>query len=232
MTTLDMRTRTTADIRKIDVANFFESALPALIDGRAYLATDGAREFDLRPTTFITQSGSWTLSRSANTFKVSRHDNGVTAVRMDDCDFEDIINDISTMEMLTNLHRMPIDRGTKDDIHGWETVLRSLLDGRPMYTAGSIVMSDRAGRKLDLSRSFTPNDDDEEIAHFLAEAGYVHLSGWLEVDLMRAIAQDMDREFANCTPSDGSWWVKLADGTERPARIRGFASRSAAVRRV
>ena len=46
-----------------------------------------------------------------------------------------------------------------------------------MYEPGSIEFRDRDGGALDLHRSFTLDDPPEEIGHFLAEAGFLHLEG-------------------------------------------------------
>jgi hypothetical protein len=230
MSTLDVRTRTKADLRTVDVTDFFERELPSLVNARGHLAFDGASEFDVHPLTIITQSGSWTLERSDKTFTIARGDAGASAIRLNDDDWGDFVNDLTTMEMLFNLKLLQLERGTGDDVHGWWTVLRSLIDGRPVFTAGSIVLRDRAGQPLDLGRSFTPEDDDAEMAHFLAEAGFLHLSGWLDEELMQEISGDMDREFPRRTPEDGSWWATLVDGTRCPVRIPGFSALSKGVR--
>ena len=232
MSILDMRTRTKADIRNIDVADFFGCELPALIVERSHLAIQGAKELGLSSFTFVTPSGAWTVVLSGGGLKVVTGKGGDAEVALSDADLGDFINDLTTLEMLVNLKRMEIVRGSADDRHGWSAVLRSLIDGRPVHTKGSVVMRDREGRNLDIGRSFTPEDDDAEIGQFLAEAGFLHLRDWFNEDLMQAIGGDMDREFAASTRSDGSWWAKLADGSQRPVRISSFAARSPALRRL
>lgn len=232
MSSLDVRTRGKADIRQIGVAAFFERTLLELIAARAGLAVDGARLFDLRPLTFLTDSGAWTLSRADNSFAVSRDDTGISAVRLDDGEFSDLVNDILTPVALLSSGRLRIERGSLDDIDGWWAVLRALVDGRTVLTPGAIVLRDRQGQPLDTGRSFAWDDDDEDIAHFLREAGYLHLSGWLDTDLMQEIEADMDREFPLRTPDDGSWWATLGSGEKRAVRIPGFAALSPAVRRL
>jgi hypothetical protein len=232
MSEFDVRTRTAADIRSIDSAAFFREELPRLFGQRSHLATKGAAEFDAQSLTITTESGSWTLDRSADGFEISEGSSGDTAITLSEEDFSDLINDLTTFEMLSNLKLLGLEHGNATNAHCWETILRSVVDGIPMFTEGSIIPSRNDGRPLDLDQAFMPDADDEDVAHFLAEAGFVHLSGWLDEGLMREIAEDMDREFAKCIPTDDSWWVTLADGSRRPARILDFADRSDAVRRL
>lgn len=232
MSALDVRTRTAADIRPIDVTTFFEDELPRLLADRSHLAAAGAAEFDPQSLTITTDSGSWTLSYSPSGFELITGASGVTTIQLSDESFSEMVNEIATLEMLFNLKLVQLVSGNRDEAHCWAVILRSLLDERPMYTAGAVVLRDRDGRPLDLDRAFTPDSDDAEMAHFLAETGYLHLSGWLDEELMHEIADDMNRAFAACTPDDGSWWVDLADGSRRPARILDFAAQSAAVGRL
>lgn len=232
MSILDRRTRTKADIHNVDVRDFFLRELPSLIAQRGHLAIPGANELGLTPITFITPSGVWSLAIDGETISVTAKDDAPTAVQLSDEDFSDFIIDLTTLQMLYNLKRLKLLRGTQDMFEGWWAVLRSLVDGRPVYTAGAIAMLDRQGQPLDVNRSFTKGDDDAEIGHFLAQTGFLHLSGWFDEALMSEIEAEMEREFAACTKSDGSWWATLQDGTESPVRISEFASRSPALRRL
>jgi hypothetical protein len=80
---------------------------------------------------------------------------------------------------------------------------------------------------VDLSRSFAPDDDPAEIAHFLREAGFLHLKGWLSPEDMSTIAEDMDRAAGSYAEGDGrSWWAQTADGTHRLVRLQHFHEHS------
>lgn len=232
MSNLDVRTRTTADIRPRTAATFFQDELPALLLDHSNLVSRAAELYSPGPLTVSTESGSWTIACDAAGVHVTAHGEGATSIHVTDEDFSDFLNDLTTVDMLFNLGRVGLDSGTRGNAHCWEVILRSLIDGVPMFTPGSIVLRDPQGAPLDLDRSFTPDADISDMAHFLGEAGYLHLSGWLDTDLMREIAQDMDREFARCTPTDGSWWVTLADGSQRPARLLDFAEKSSATKRL
>ncbi len=232
MSRLDKRTRTSADIRRIDPAAFFERELPSLVEAHGHLAVEGAAELDFQAATFKTDSGAWTLARTGNGFEVGRGDTGVSAVRLSDDDFSDLVNDLTTVSLLRGVGIAKLERGDFSNISGWGTFIRSMVDGRRIHAAGAFTMQDRNGQPLDIDRSFSPDDDDADIAHFLAEAGFLHLSGWLDEDSMNAIAEDIDRALPNCTREDGSWWATLKGGEQVPVRILNFARQSDTLRRI
>ena len=61
-----------------------------------------------------------------------------------------------------------------------------------IHTRGAITFSDGHGTPLDLQRVFTTDDDHNEVAHFLGEAGYLHIAGVFEPDEMAAVSAEMD----------------------------------------
>jgi hypothetical protein len=108
-------------------------------------------------------------------------------------------------------------------------VLRAALDGRPIHEPGSVTFHDRDGAPLDLERTFRPDDDRDEMRHFLEEAGYLHVEGLFSEDEMRAVSDEMDRAAPTYEPDDGhSWWAKTADGERKLVRMQGFDERSPA----
>jgi len=223
MVSLDVRTRVDADIRPIDAVSFFGDELPALIVERAGLAAPGAAELDLQPFTVATPAGTWTLARDDGGFTVTPDDTGAARVQLDGEQLADIVNDLSTPMTLVTSGRLRMDRGDLGDFLDWWVVLRSLIDGRPAHTAGSVEFRDPDGAPLDLHRTFSPDDDDEEMAHFLAEAGFLHVGGLFDADEMRAVARDIDAAFAHYEPDDGhSWWARTATGEHRAVRLQGF----------
>ncbi len=137
------------------------------------------------------------------------------------------MNDLITPMTLVASAGRHVERGDHGNFLDWWVVLRSLIDGRPVHTAGSVEFRDADGSPLDLDRSFTPDDADDEIAQFLAEAGCLHLSGWFDVEEMDAISREMDAAFAHYAPEDGrSWWAETADGTRRAVRLQRFEEHS------
>ena len=229
MVSLDFRTRTDADMRSIDTAGFFDAELPALIEQRADLALRGARELGIEPLAFETPSGTWTLALVGDDFTVTRGDATQTSacVTLSDDDIADLVNDLKTPMTFVTAGTLAVERGDLGDFLDWWVVLRALIDGRRAHTAGSIEFRESSGAPLDLHRAFTPADDDAEIAHFLAEAGFLHLRGWFDPDAMSSISNDMDRALPSYRRDDGrSWWAKTADGTDRCVRMQHFHEHS------
>ncbi len=228
MVSLDVRTRVDADIRPVDVESFFETELPALVGERAGLAAPGAAELGLEPFTVAMPAASWTLARQDGSFSVARGDTGAARVQLDDQELADLVNDLSTPMTLVTSGRLRMDRGDLGDFLDWWVVLRSLIDGRPAHTSGSVDFHDPDGKPLDLHHTFSPGDDQEEMAHFLAETGFLHVGELFDADEMRSVARDIDAAFAHYEPDDGhSWWARTATGEHRAVRLQGFERHSA-----
>jgi|tagenome__1003787_1003787.scaffolds.fasta_scaffold20987889_2 hypothetical protein len=230
MVALDFRTRTDAGIREVDTATFFDEELPALIAERAALAVAGAQELGVEPFTIITPSGSWTLALDGTRLHVARGEHGAACVELSDADIADVVNDLKTPMTFLTAGTLKMARGNLGDFLDWWVTIRSLIDGRPVHTRGAVTFEDRDGSPLDFTRAFTPDDDDEEIAAFLAEAGFLHLRGWLDADLMHDLSADMDRALPLQSREDGrSWWAKTANGEDRCVRMEWFQDHSALV---
>jgi phytanoyl-CoA dioxygenase PhyH len=231
MVSLDFRTRTEADIRPVDTRAFFDDELPALIDERAPLAVAGARELGVEPFTIVTPSGEWTLALEGDALGVRSGNGGAAVVELRDDELADVVNDLKTPMTFLTGGTLRMTRGDLGDFLDWWVVLRALIDERAVHTRGAVTFEDRHGAPLDLTRSFTPEDDDDEIAAFLASAGFLHLRGWFDTDAMDEISADMDRAFPSYTRDDGrSWWAKTANGDDRCVRMEFFQEHSTRVR--
>lgn len=225
--TIDLRTRYDDDVEAIDVIDFFESRLPALAEQRSFLAVPGALELGVRPLTLETPAGSWTLRLAGDTIRIEPGAEGAATVRLDQSELSDIVDDLRTPMTLFTAGTLDMPQGRLEDFLDWWVVLRSLLDGRPVHTAGSIEFRDRRGEPLDLHRSFAPDDDAAEAAHFLAEAGYLHLTEVFSAEEMEHVSADMDAAIPLYQEDDGrSWWATTADGTRRPVRLQWFHEHS------
>src|SRR6266576_341947 len=104
--------------------------------------------------------------------------------------FADVVNDLKTPMTFLTAGTLQMARGNLGNFLDWWVVLRSLIDGRPVHTRGAVTFEERDGSPLELTRAFTPDDDDDDIATFLAEAGFLHLRGWFDADAMSEISVD------------------------------------------
>jgi hypothetical protein len=229
---LDFRTRREADIRSIDTRRFFADELPDLAARNVHLAAAAAQELAVDPFTIETPSGTWSLAFDRDRLSITEGDRGAAGVRLSDEDFADVVNDLKTPMTFLTAGTLDMAGGNLGDFLDWWVVLRALVDGRAAHTAGSVDFVDRDGEPLDLRQSFTPEDDDADIAHFLAQAGFLHLRGWfrsdgLDRDAMQEIALDMDRARPTYERDDGrSWWAATAAGGDQCVRMQFFDEHS------
>jgi len=225
---VDVRTRSAADVRAVDPIDFFDHELPELIAEGAALAVPGACELHPRPLAFEIDGRSWTLSLAGNGLSIKPGSDEVEAVvRLDPDGLHDLVNDLRTPMGFFVGGDLDMPGGRLDDFLDWSVVLRSLLDNRPVHTTGAVGFRDRDGSPLDLTRAFSADDDPADLAHFLAEAGFLHLAGVFSEQEMRAVSDEIDAATPRYAPDDGrSWWAKTVDGTDRLVRLQYFHEES------
>ncbi len=227
--TIDFRTRNDVDVETIDVADFFGTELPGLATDGSALAVPGAHELGVQPLTIETAAGTWTLSVDDDAVRVHPGGGGHAVVRLGVDEITDIVHDRRTPMTLLAAATLDMPAGNINDFLDWWVVLRSLLDARAVHTAGDVTFTDRDGGPLDLRRSFTVDDDPAELAHYLGEAGYLHLTEVFTPDEMAQVSADMDAALPRYHDGDGrSWWATTADGEERAVRLQRFQEESPA----
>jgi hypothetical protein len=234
MVSVDIRSRTADDVREVDADAFFGDELPRLMVERADLTLPGARELGVRPFVIEVDGRGWTLALdggdaagSAGRLTVTPGTGGaLDSVRLDAEGLRDFVNDLRTpMALLTG--DVDMTRGRFELLLDWWVVLRSLLDGRPVHTAGAVEFHERDGSPLDLTRAFSPDDDVAAMAHFLAEAGFLHLAGVFDDAEMRAISEEMDAASSRYARGDGrSWWARTRGDDDRLVRMQYFHEES------
>lgn len=240
MVSVDIRSRTADDIREVDAATFFEVDLPRLVADRGDLALPGARQLDVRPFAFEVDGTSWSLALTDSDTD-SRPQPGITVtpgagdaraiVRLGGDGLSDLVNDVRTPVGFLTGGDLDMPRGRLEHFLDWWVVLRSLLDGRRAHTAGAVTFCDQDGTPLDPRRTFRPDDDPADMAHFLAEVGYLHLAGLFDEAEMAAVSADMDAATDGYAPDDGrSWWARTDSGVDRLVRMQRFQDRSPATR--
>ncbi|HUE07422.1 MAG TPA: phytanoyl-CoA dioxygenase family protein [Acidimicrobiales bacterium] len=229
--TIDLRTRDDVDVETIEITEFFEGRLPDLAAERSALAVPGARELGVRPLTVETAAGSWTLSIDGETVRVDAGGSGgaTATVRLDESEVTDIVHDRRTPMTFLAAGTLDMPEGELSDFLDWWVVLRSLLDDRAVHRAGDVTFNDRDGGDLDLQRSFSVDDDPAELAYYLGEAGYLHLTEVFTPAEMAQVSADMDAALPRYHDGDGrSWWATTAGGEQRAVRLQHFQEESAA----
>lgn len=231
---LDLRTRRDDDVPvAVDPVAFFSTDLPALLERSRALLAPGTARLALRPLTFEIGGDAWTLVRDA-TIQVRRGSfPGAARVRLGGDELTRLMHDLCTPVTFHAGGTLDMPAGELHDFLDWWLVLRGALDGRPPYAPGSVTFAPWHGTPLDLRRTFTTDDPRDEMAHFLAEAGYLHLAALFTEAEMAEIAADMDRAASSYREGDGlSWWATTAGGQRQLVRMQAFDQRSPAAARL
>ena len=233
MVTVDFRTRFEGDTIDIDPRAFFEERLPPLLDAYGAEAGRAATRLELAPLTLDVDGDQLTLGVNDERLVGWRRANDALVVTMDGGAFTDLVQDVASTFGLQMTGRAQVRRGTVDQFVEWEPVLRCLLDGRAVHEPKSVVFRDREGAPLDLHRVFTLDDAREDIGHFLAEAGYLHIEGVFSEAEMAAVSAELDVAVAAADRDDGaSWWARTEAGEWYAARILGFNQKSPTLREL
>ncbi len=234
MVTVDLRTRYQGDTIALEPGVFFEERLPALLDANGAAAGGGARRLGLAPLTLDVAGEQLTFMVGADDRIGARRGGGdALVVALDGAAFSDLMQDVASTFGLQLTGRAEVHRGSFDAFLEWEPVLRCLLDGRPVYEPGSVDFRESDGGPLDLPHSFTLGDSPDDIGHFLAEAGFLHLEGVFTEAEMAAVSAELDAAIAAAERDDGaSWWARTGDNEWYPARILGFNHQAAALREL
>jgi hypothetical protein len=229
---IDCRTRRHCDRRGLDRDEVFDRLFPDALERNAELAARGLRYKRLPSLSLDVSGRALTLLdlRGRLTIRDGVADDGAIA-RLDAEALSDLVQDWATTMGLAMNSRVRLTQGGFNDWVGWEPVFRALFDGRPVHEAGAIKLEDRDGRALDLTRSFELDDDRAEVAHFLEEAGFLHIRNVFSEAEMAVLSADLDVALANARPDDGaSWWAGDSQGTQHPVRVLFFHENSEALR--
>ncbi len=232
MVTVDFRTRLQGSATAIEVGEFRDERLPALLHEHGALAARGVATLGLGPLAFTVDDVSFTLVRVGDTLeqRPGVHEDA-TAVVLDREGFSNLVNDVISTLGLGMAGKVEMAQGRLDGFVAWEPVLRALFDGRPVHEPGMVELLDDRGHPLDLHQSFTLADDPERIATFLAAAGFLTLRGVFAPDEMAAIVTELDAATAEAERDDGqSWWARDGSGEWYAARVLGFNEKSPALR--
>ena len=226
---IDTRTRRRADVRDLAVHEVFGGLLREAVEAHGDLVADEIERRQLPPLRIESGELGVTLSADDGSLAVTTSPDraGVVAV-VTETGLSNLAQDMQTPMGLAMTSRVEITTGRLDDWLAWEPALHALFDGRPPHREGAVELVEKDGRPLDLHRSFTLDDDADDIGWFLEQAGFLHVRGVFDEAEMAAVGADLDACLSECTPDDGeSWWATDADGVEQAVRVLWFHERSA-----
>ena len=229
---LDRRSLRLADVVAVDPPTWFGETLPRLIAENGELARSAVYRLGLQPMLIeVVDDGvevaSGVIGGSGGQSIADQAVDEPLVVTLSPAAFSDWVNWIANVQRLMMSGDLTFCGGSQWSLLGWQLVLRTLTHGVPVHEPGSVTFVDRSGQTLDLHRIFGPDDDPADIRHFLSEAGYLHLRGWLDPQDMAVIAQDIERAVSLYAPGDGrSWWATLESGEEVCVRMLRFIEHS------
>ncbi len=230
-TVFDQRLRIDEARPVLDPDEFFSTTLPALLDEHADCVVPALEFVAPRPIVFDVDGAAWTLTADARVEIEPGARSDVTAsVHLTREQFDDLVNDQQTFMSMWAANKLQQDKGNVGHCLDWWLVLRAAVDGVPIHVPGAVTFADRDGAPLDLNRSFRPDDDRDEMRHFLHEAGFLHVRGVFTTDEMAVVSSDMDAALPQYSEGDGrSWWARTASGETRLVRMQGFDRESETV---
>lgn len=224
---LDRRTRRDEDRRATTPAAFFAETFPKLAATHGRLVADGMRALDAPPLTVEVGGSAWTILRDGDT--IAARDGaveGALRIALSPDQFSDWTQNQVSLNGFLVMRALELLEGDRTGVSVWDSLWIALLEGWPVVDE-AITFLNRRGAPLDLAASFTPDDDPADIAHFLREAGYLHLKGWLDPADTARIVADMDRALPRYREGDGkSWWATLQDGARCCVRMQEFVEHS------
>jgi hypothetical protein len=226
---VDVRTRADGPVEAVDPEAFFEVDLPAALAAAADRLRPALDVLDLTPLTVDVAGGRWTLDAHGGRVTVGPGAPDGPALRIDVEQLTDLVHDQVTPMAWLTAGRLRLGGGRLEPVLSWWLVLRAVLDDRTPHVPGAVRLRDPHGEPLDLTRSFAADEPREDMAAFLAEAGFLHITGLFTADEMAAVSADMDRAAPRYQRGDGrSWWATVHDGTDRLVRMQCFDGESPA----
>lgn len=226
-TPLDRRTRRDIDVRRVSPDVFFADVAPGLIERHGALVADALAALDGPPLAVEVAGGAWSFVAVDGALAVQEGvADGALVVTLGEDAFSDWAQLQQSFNGMGVAQTLTFRDGTIRDVSIWDSLTLTLLEGWPTVVE-ELTFLDRDGDPLDLGRSFSPEDDPAEVAHFLREAGYLHLRGWFDPAQMAVIADEIEQAVPAYSEGDGrSWWAELADGTHRCVRLQEFLGHS------
>lgn len=229
---LDQRTRMHKDEAELSCEQVFDEVLPEAMVSHGDLAARGISYKSLPPLGLDVDGSHITIDAANGQLTLSSEIDraGVVAHLRADA-LSDLVQDSQSTMGLAMTSRVKLSEGNMNDWIGWEPVLRALLDGRKVHESGDVTFTGLDGESLDLNRSFTLDDDREEVAHFLREAGFLHIENVFAEAEMAALQSEIDQWIERATPDDGeSWWAENDAGESQAVRVLFFYEKSETLR--
>jgi ectoine hydroxylase-related dioxygenase (phytanoyl-CoA dioxygenase family) len=212
----------------IDFDRFHRDELPALLRTREWVFSEADAEV-VRPLAFQLHDGrAYTYRPSGRMFTVEPGTEGAhTVVELSEGEWCAFVWELRSSFSMFYADELAIVEGTFGQLVRWEPCLRVAIDGQALFDIDQPApLLDEAGQPLDLGRTFTMEDNDDDIAAFLRPAGFVHLRQVMDHDELDGLREDVTTAVNSARPDDRrSWWTSV-DGRDVCNRVNYLNDRS------
>jgi ectoine hydroxylase-related dioxygenase (phytanoyl-CoA dioxygenase family) len=214
------------DFPAIDFLYFHREELPArLAEGRRLLvarAAAGLRSIAVR----LPGGPAFAYRPHADGVDLTPGEDGAdTVIEIDADSWQGLVHELEAPAGLLYARRVRCVRGNPIDLMAWESALRALYNGRPLYDPATQALHGLDGRPLDPQATFTLASDARAMAHFLDAAGYLFVRDVFRADEVAAFLCEARQLEEEARQGDRlSWWGKNARGEQVLCRVtRGVA---------
>ncbi|HEY7948064.1 MAG TPA: phytanoyl-CoA dioxygenase family protein [Acidimicrobiales bacterium] len=212
---------TTDRFGPIDFDRFHTDDLPTRLSQRPRIFSPADLQV-VRPIAFRLDDGRcYTYTPTTDAFAITAGDaTAHTVVVLAEDDWTAFAWELKSCFALFYAERLSFPRGSFGHLARWEPALRVAIDAQPIYDlADPPPVTDATGRPLDLHRTFTLDDPDSELRHFLERAGFLHLRGVMTDGELDALRTDVTLGIDRARPDDKrSWWTTV-DGVDVCNRV-------------
>ena len=230
---MDRRTRPAHGNENVRLPAFLQGEWSAALERNGRRAAADARRLGLTPLTVEVEGDCWTLQINGDTLGPHAAPPVEARVRIDQAAFDDLVSNRKTAMGLLVHRRVEGNGAARALFNSWDPVLRSVLDDWYVYEPGKITLKAQDGTSLDLHQSLTLDHDRDELAHFLAEAGFLLLKNVLSGPELSQLDTEFDAAVAAADRNDGeSWWAQTSNGGDYACRVLNFARKSPTLRRL
>jgi len=215
----------------LDFDVFHREVLPDLVASRRRVFTASDRAA-LRPLAFELEDGrAYTYVPDGDRFAVRPgSEEAHTVVRLPEGEWQAFAWELRTCFASLYADALRVVRGSFGQLVRWEPPFRVAVDGQEIYDVDDPpLVLDGTGAPLDCTRSFSLQDGDDDLAGFLAGAGFIHLRGVMTEDEVEAIGADVAAAVAAAAPTDRrSWWTTV-EGRDVCCRVNYLNEGSALI---
>ncbi len=209
-------------LQSIDFRDFHLRELPRRIAAGhgAIAAADGLEK--IGALAFRTPDGAaFTYRPRAGSVEITPGDDRAdTVIELDAELWSQLALDLESAPGLLYANRCRVTKGDAMRFVRWEPGLRALYHGRPIFRPDAVDLRDRSGAPLDPTRSFTLDDDREEMAHFLRTAGFLLVKNVFSAREIADMQAAADARAAAAREGDKrSWWGRDAEGESVLCRV-------------